>query len=109
MNYSIHPLATHTQLEAQLSDAFREDEDEEAGFVSLSVNSTNSDSDSDTEDHKKSGRIMSPSTPFIRDQLNPLTSIEASMISVDLVASNIMTSSVVDVEVNNNINVLFVN
>ena len=75
----------------------------------LSKNSTNSDSDSDTEDHKKSGRIMSPSTPPIRDQLNPLTSIEASMISVDLVASNIMTSSVVDVEVNNNINVLFVN
>ncbi|XP_019858186.1 PREDICTED: uncharacterized protein LOC109586441 [Amphimedon queenslandica] len=44
---------THTQLEAQLSDAFKEDDEEEKGFVSLSVRETNSDSDSDDRDESR--------------------------------------------------------
>jgi phosphatidylinositol 3-kinase len=94
----IYSEATHTQLEAQLSDAFREDEDEK-GYVSVSVGSTNSDSDSDNDESSKSARLMSPTTPPTYHHLNPLVSIEASMISVDLSNSAIMTSSVVDVEV----------
>ena len=96
-------LATHTQLEAQLSDAFKEDVEDEAGFISLSVNSTNSDSDSDEEEGpRKEGGVMSPDTPPIREHLNPLSSLETSIISIDLGASSIMMhSSVMDVEVRN--------
>ena len=96
-------IATHTQLEAQLSDAFKEDLEDEAGFISLTVNSVNSDSDSDDDEgSRKEGGVMSPDTPPIREHLNPLGSLETSIISVDLGTSSIMMhSSVMDVEVRN--------
>ncbi|XP_019862704.1 PREDICTED: phosphatidylinositol 3-kinase catalytic subunit type 3-like [Amphimedon queenslandica] len=97
----VYSEATHTQLEAQLSDAFKEDDEEEKGFVSLSVRETNSDSDSDDGDEsRRIGGLMSPDTPPVlgRDYINPLASFESSIISVDLSSSTLMSASVVEVE-----------
>lgn len=98
------PLATHTQLEAQLSDAVKEDDDgDEKGFVTVLARETNSDSDSEEEEEEshRVGGVTSPDTPpvFLRDQVNPMASFESSIISVDLGSSTVMTASVIDVEV----------
>lgn len=97
------PLATHTQLEAQLSDAVKEDDDgDEKGFVTVLARETNSDSDSEEEEEShRVGGVTSPDTPpvFQRDQVNPMASFESSIISVDLGSSTVMTASVIDVEV----------
>ena len=85
-----------------MSDAFKEDDEEEKGFVSLSVRETNSDSDSDDGDEsRRIGGLMSPDTPPVlgRDHINPLASFESSIISVDLSSSTLMSASVIEVEV----------
>lgn len=88
------PIDTHLQLEAQLSDAFKEDDNID-GFVSIKKTSSDhlsdSDSDSEEDDHRLY-KNLSPETPD-----NPFLPFEASILSMD--TSTMMSSSVIDTEV----------
>ena len=92
-------IATHTQLELQLSEAFKEDDEEEDGFVSINHSMEMSDSDSDDEKNAATVRVMSPETPPFLDAPNPFLNLEASLISLDMGTSSMMQSSVIDTEV----------
>ena len=93
------PSDTHNQLEAQLSDAFKEEENDEDGFLSIKTPKELSDSDSDTDDTDRLllAKTYSPETPD-----NPFSlplGLEASMMSMDIGASVVMSSSVINTEV----------
>ena len=92
-------IATHTQLELQLSEAFKEDDEEEDGFVSINHSMEMSDSDSDDEKNAATVRVMSPETPPFIDAPNQFLNLEASLISLDMGTSSMMQSSVIDTEV----------
>ena len=79
-------LAMHTQIEAQLYEATREDSEAESSTGSFEEE-VNSDSDTDEED----GPALTPETP-------PISNDSSLMLSVDL-SSSIMNSSVLDMEV----------
>ena len=70
-------------------------------FVSAIGNPIDSDSDDDDDDDdvRRTGRVMSPETPPILHDMSQISSLEASMISVDIASSTIMTKSVTEAKV----------
>ena len=69
-------------------------------FLSDAVEPVGSDTDSDEEDDvSKTGRVMSPETPPIQHDMSQISSLEASMISVDIASSTVMTKSVTEAKV----------
>ena len=80
----------HTQIEAQLYEAAREDSEAESSTGSFEEE-VNSDSDTDEEEDDSNGPALTPETP-------PISNDSSLMLSVDL-SSSIMNSSVLDMEV----------
>ena len=60
---------------------------------------SDSDDNDDEDDVSRTGRVMSPETPPIHHDMSQMSSLEASMISVDIASSSVMTKSVTEAKV----------